>query len=52
VALEREYRNIFRKLFGSDQLALFAPDEVDVLVSGEEVLDWDASDENASYTEG
>jgi ubiquitin-protein ligase E3 A len=42
----------FGTLFGTDRLALFAPDELDILVSGEEVLDWEALERNAKYSDG
>lgn len=42
----------FRKLFNGDIFELFAPDELDILVSGEEVLDWDELQKNARYKDG
>ena len=31
---------------------MFAPDELDILVSGEEVLDWEELQKNAKYKDG
>jgi hypothetical protein len=42
----------FARLFDPAIIALFAPDELDILVSGEEVLDWSSLQQNARYTDG
>jgi ubiquitin-protein ligase E3 A len=41
-----------KRLFSYVDLALFAADELDVLVSGEEVLDWDLLQQGATYGDG
>ena len=40
------------KLWNADMLKLFAPDELDILTSGEKVLDWDALEVNTQYIDG
>jgi ubiquitin-protein ligase E3 A len=46
------FANGFARLFGERVLSLFAPDELDILVSGEEVLDWTTLERNAIYSDG
>lgn len=42
----------FVKLFNGEIFNLFAPDELDILVSGEEVFDWEELKKNAKYKDG
>jgi hypothetical protein len=54
-SVEKQFRAFeqgFTPLFGSDRLAIFAPDELDLLVSGEEVFDWEELKKNARYSHG
>jgi len=42
----------FMKISISQLFYIFSPDELDILVSGEEVLDWDALKKMAKYSDG
>ena len=42
----------FSKLFHGPTLQMFFPDELDILVSGEEIFDWEALQKNAQYSKG
>jgi ubiquitin-protein ligase E3 A len=48
----RAFSHGFFRLFPETFKALFAPDELDILVSGEEVLDWNDLEKNARYSDG
>lgn len=45
------FSNGFCRLCPRDLIKAFAPDELDTLVSGEEVLDWSELEKNAKYEE-
>jgi ubiquitin-protein ligase E3 A len=54
-SIERQFAAFsegFNKLFLNDSLKMFAPDELDILVSGEEVFEWDELEKNAKYSDG
>jgi hypothetical protein len=40
------------RLFSEDRIRMFAPDELDLLFSGEEVLEWEELKNNARYLDG
>ncbi|OHT09171.1 ubiquitin ligase [Tritrichomonas foetus] len=42
----------FWKLFNGKVFEMFAPDELDILVSGEPVRDWDSLRKNVKYSDG
>ncbi|KAK8888649.1 Ubiquitin-protein ligase E3A [Tritrichomonas musculus] len=42
----------FKKLFNGQIFQFFAPDELDTLVSGEEILEWEELQKNAKYKDG
>jgi ubiquitin-protein ligase E3 A len=42
----------FHRLFGWDRIKMFAPDELDLLLSGEVVLEWADLRKNARYVDG
>ena len=44
------FQDGFYQLCNKDMLTIFSPEQVDVLVSGEEVYDWDALKERCIYT--
>jgi ubiquitin-protein ligase E3 A len=46
------FRKGFERLFVQETLKGFTPDELDILVSGEEVLDWRLLEKNAKYADG
>jgi ubiquitin-protein ligase E3 A len=46
------FRIGFQKLFNSDYLRHFTADELDIMVSGEEVLDWNNLEPHAKYAGG
>jgi hypothetical protein len=53
VALQfSKFREGFQKLFSRDYLRHFTPDELDILVSGEQVLDWNNLEPHAKYIGG
>jgi ubiquitin-protein ligase E3 A len=48
----KAFRIGFEKLFPPGILNCFCPDELDMLVSGEEVMEWKALQQNARYIDG
>jgi hypothetical protein len=42
----------FNRLFAQSRIEMFAPDELDLLLSGEEVLEWAELRKNAKYIDG
>ena len=47
----RAFADGFHRLLKPDDIKLLTPDELDTLVSGEEVLEWDELEKNAKYEE-
>jgi ubiquitin-protein ligase E3 A len=48
----RYFTGGFQRLLQNDMYKAFSPDELDILVSGEEVLEWNELEKNAKYDEG
>lgn len=54
-SIERQYDAFvegFSRIIDDELFQIFTPDELDVLISGEEVFDWNALEENAMYDGG
>lgn len=54
-SIESQFKSFsqgFKKLFNDKSLSMFAPDELDILVSGEEVFEWEELQKNAIYKDG
>jgi ubiquitin-protein ligase E3 A len=48
----RQFQRGFKRIFKGRIIQAFAPDELDILVSGEEVFDWEQLERNAKYSDG
>jgi ubiquitin-protein ligase E3 A len=48
----RQFQRGFQRIFRGKIIETFAADELDILVSGEEVFDWDELERNAKYVDG
>jgi ubiquitin-protein ligase E3 A len=46
------FRSGFRRVLADGSFAKFAPDELDIIVSGEEVFEWGQLEKNAKYKNG